>query len=514
MERTPERRVRMEAKQDTVPLAAPVQSSPRRSTRMKKPPPITPRRFTRFFTPRVKNNQNHAVRTSRKALLDISGAVLNSRQCTDGLPPAKRRKFSFPSSPVSSSLPSSPVRRVGFLSSSQEINVDETAGDEMGGDDSDSEASTDIDETPPAGRLQPYRRMGLASRLLATRIDGRRSRRPPVLGSEFWQHETADFYSSPTDVNLDHGRPEHGPQPRMLALPFCATSCKTNSLVAVGDEDGYVRLIDSANEYSHTFGETHFVLQPHHNAILDLEFSHDDKYLATASGDQTCQLIDVQNHKSVWSLVGHTSSVKKVQFQPGSHKVLATCARDGTIQIWDTRQNPCKRAPHTVDSILTYRMSACEPSWVVPDAHPGRLRTRSNAFSGRNDFSVTSLSFIAPDRPHLYATVSESDAVVKLWDMRSSQSYRNKTVAISCTQEPASHATHRRFGITSMAMSTDNSKLYTLCRDHTVYAYSTSHLILGSAPEMSPGPLQFKTSNGNRPGFGPLYGFRDRKSVV
>jgi WD40 repeat protein len=64
--------------------------------------------------------------------------------------------------------------------------------------------------------------------------------------------------------------------------------------------------------------------------------------------------------------------------------------------------------------------------------------------------------------------------------------------------------------IASMALSSDSSTLYTLCRDHTVYAYSTSHLLLGSAPEMSPSAPVFKGErHGHRSGMGPLYGFRD-----
>ena len=62
-----------------------------------------------------------------------------------------------------------------------------------------------------------------------------------------------------------------------------------------------------------------------------------------------------------------------------------------------------------------------------------------------------------------------------------------------------------------MALNTDGSRLYTVCKDNTVYAYSTAHLILGHAPELS-------TRNGEPPrrrygtvaqqGLGPLYGLR------
>lgn len=334
-----------------------------------------------------------------------------------------------------------------------------------------------------------------------------------AVGASTWQDETADFFSSLDDINTDHGLgPTH--RRRLPALPFCSTSCHTNSLVAIGDEDGYIRLIDAGDEYSDRFKHTHLVAKSHDNAIMDLEFSHNDQFLATASGDQTCQIIDIPAQKSVWTLTGHQSSVKKVQFQPNELNILASCARDGSISIWDTRINPGKLPPRQVVSSMTEHMQAVDPVRKFWDAHSNRGRTRP-AYSGRMDYSVTALTFLDPSRPHHIATTSETDSIVKLWDIRAKHEYRYKTTPISCTAEPTSHERHRRFGITSMVASTDASKIYTLCRDHTVYAYSTSHLILGSAPEMSPNAPAFKgEKHGAKPGLGPLYGFRDPSMAV
>ena len=293
MESTPQRPSRSDAVQFTV--AADQSSSPRRSPRrIKKPPPITPRRFTRFFTPR-QANASKAARGLRKALRDVPSTALNVRQNELYTPPPrKRRKLSFQSIP--SSIPSSPAPRVGFLSSSQDPPPDQeddpvTAGE----DDVDSEASTDIEEQTKAGHgmIRPYRRKGTSASLLAARLGGRRPDRT-TSGQDLYLHETSNFYSLATDVNVDNGPPPSGIQHRSLSLPFCATSCKTNPLVAVGDEEGHVRLIDSANECAAKFAQSFLVMKPHDNAVMDLEFSDDDNLLATASGDQTCHIIDVQ----------------------------------------------------------------------------------------------------------------------------------------------------------------------------------------------------------------------------
>src|SRR6186713_403382 len=70
---------------------------------------------------------------------------------------------------------------------------------------------------------------------------------------------------------------------------------------------------------------------------MDVQFSSDDSYLATGSGDQTAQIIDVRTQQCVSVLARHKSSVKQVRFQPGDDKIVATSSRDGAVQIWDLR---------------------------------------------------------------------------------------------------------------------------------------------------------------------------------
>ena len=169
-----------------------------------------------------------------------------------------------------------------------------------------------------------------------------------------WQDHTADFYTGPEDF--------HPLPPR--TLPFCTASCNSkclpfcphwepscriicpnsftntksigNSLVVVGDEDGWIHLVDT-NEAQASFSQSHVSVRSHSNAVMDVDFSSDDLFLATASGDQTAQIMDIRTQRCVSILAKHTSSVKQVCFQPGDDKVLATSSRDGTVQIWDLR---------------------------------------------------------------------------------------------------------------------------------------------------------------------------------
>lgn len=85
------------------------------------------------------------------------------------------------------------------------------------------------------------------------------------------------------------------------------------------------------------FDSTYISIEPHRNAVMDLCFSSDDLLLASASGDQTASIIDVRAQKVLYVLDGHRSSVKKVAFQPQNDDVIATCSRDGSIDVWDLR---------------------------------------------------------------------------------------------------------------------------------------------------------------------------------
>lgn len=330
--------------------------------------------------------------------------------------------------------------------------------------------------------------------------------------------------------------------------------------MAVGDEEGYIRLLDSNKE----FNKLHLSFQAHSNAIIDVAFSEDDRLLATASGDQTGKVIDMLTQTPISVLAHHHASLKQVRFQPGrgSNSVLATSSRDGSIQIWDLR---CRNGAAPVQEILDHRPTSLgyraprkiSPGCVVNSiygahAHPPqhRYQTRQNPnlhlsslpssaatssdigsrgeVPGRiGEVSVTAIQFLQPGQEHLLLSASEANATIKLWDIRSIQTgtgsryNRNNhyPVPVSHTRQPDSHLSFRPFGISGLALSGDGGRLYALCKDNTVYAYSTAHLVLGHAPELSrqaasepPRRASRQPTTGGgcggNEGLGPLYGFR------
>lgn len=261
--------------------------------------------------------------------------------------------------------------------------------------------------------------------------------------------------------------------------------------------------------------------------------------LATASGDQTARIIDMQTQKVKYVMNSHTASLKQIRFQPENDNVLATSSRDGHIYIWDLR---CKGAeimvtetsrPTTItmSNLLTTQHKAynAAPYNSILAAHADRhltsddvpsaardsgARERANPSSRTGDVSITALAFLnAPGRSHLLLSGSEASTTLRLWDIRNRYSRRGPPTPLSTTQEPESHSRHRHFGITSLLTNSLGSRIYALSRDNTVYAYSAAHLINGHAPELETGfaAKHHRSVLDNRTGLGPIYGFRHAK---
>lgn len=199
------------------------------SRKQKRPPPITPKRFTRFFTPR--NSKNGSSRTtlssSARQLQDITRSALNRSHAAHRTTPKKtvnfvdienqmqtpqtnsrKRKHAY-LSPETSPAQSSPSKRSRYVTPPAfSILEDSPAFDEP------------LVFPAPVRRL---RSLGGPSRMLQRSFGGVLS-----LGRGFkkdhcssWQDQTANFYSSSEDM---HQLPQGAP-------PFCTASCNSTSLL-------------------------------------------------------------------------------------------------------------------------------------------------------------------------------------------------------------------------------------------------------------------------------------------
>ncbi|KAI9898537.1 hypothetical protein N3K66_006897 [Trichothecium roseum] len=320
---------------------------------------------------------------------------------------------------------------------------------------------------------------------------------PPTTDHD-WRMSTSAYHSNSTDWARcvdDGGAP---------TIPFSLSSCRNvrNLGTVVGDESGFIHWFcktESSSDQWHLTGSR----QVHQNAIMDMDFSEDDLRLATACGDRTGQIIDTVTQTTAVNLSGgHRNSMRQVKFQPGmtNGSVLASSDRDGQVQVWDLR---CSSLPTRAFSAS--RSKARDASLDPVDCKTSNTIEGGHKRPGQTcGASVTALQWFPGSRSHLLLTGSEADASIKLWDTRYIKR-RNQPddVPLAVTAVPPTHA-WRSWGITSLALSSDSSRLFAVCKDSVVYAYSTAHLMLGDSPELSdPG---WKRRPRAVAGLGPLYG--------
>ena len=217
-----------------------------------KPPTITPRRFEKFFNPVRTYRIQRNVRTSRRALQDITNPPGNQKRSvrlsrvsdhdndSENVLPypsenrGSKRKLSFAS--VESPLLSSPLKPDPyFLSSSQDSHECGVVGRRDSVEQKAIEPESDeeglIDDQDPIStfrhRRDKVRQFGTftnSSNILSTRICGRSRRRHPT-NSNIWQPETASFYSHAKDTYFCGSQAYAHP-----TLPFCSASCNSEYL--------------------------------------------------------------------------------------------------------------------------------------------------------------------------------------------------------------------------------------------------------------------------------------------
>jgi WD40 repeat protein/serine/threonine protein kinase len=105
--------------------------------------------------------------------------------------------------------------------------------------------------------------------------------------------------------------------------------------LAIGDESGNVRIIDTANgrELTRLRGHVGKVL---HVAFAPKHHSADPsaRLLATSGADRTVRIWDVRTGHQLHQLAGHSKQVHELAFSPNG-RLFATASDDRTVRLWD-----------------------------------------------------------------------------------------------------------------------------------------------------------------------------------
>ena len=352
--------------------------------------------------------------------------------------------------------------------------------------------------------IRRFRDRGFEAQLLDREhgFSSRAGRRQLCFPASDPRHDTARFYS--------HGCDSYQCTPLATnnTIPFSLASSHREPVTAIGDEAGFVRFFSTTDSDAFDGSKVNSTVRVHDNAIMGLDFSPDDLRLATACGDRSGRILDVVSQTVTAELGGgHWDSLRQVSFQPGraSGSVIGTSDRIGRVQVWDLRCNGAPISDFANGAAQIQRSSRHSPlaAKTVNTIDVAHSRTVEGITSPS---SVTAIQWMPNGREHLLLTASEANASIKLWDTRYIKPRRQaEEVPLAATPEPATHA-WRSYGITSLALSADAARLYAVCRDSTVYAYSAAHLILGHAPELVDGAIKRRPTGVE--GLAPLYGLR------
>jgi hypothetical protein len=97
------------------------------------------------------------------------------------------------------------------------------------------------------------------------------------------------------------------------------------------------------------------VLEAHDNEVWFLQFSHNGRYLASASKDFTAILWEVVDDglvKLKHTLTGHQKPVSFVAWSPDD-SMLLTCGNEESVKLWDTSTGECKHTFSKPNSCFT-----------------------------------------------------------------------------------------------------------------------------------------------------------------
>ncbi|ORZ37616.1 WD40-repeat-containing domain protein [Catenaria anguillulae PL171] len=281
-----------------------------------------------------------------------------------------------------------------------------------------------------------------------------------------------------------------------FAADFAPKAIGTRFL-AVADEAGTLSVLDT-DEPPELMLAARF--PAHHNAIFDVQWHPSEPYVATASGDQTAVLWDVERQAALALFSSHSSSVKSIQFNPFDPHMLVTASRDGAVILWDTRCSGVRLGSSSGSSTTNENSepgTAFGAANVIRNAHAPLMTTNSiKAYStlakSSTTISVSSALFVQ-DRQ--LASCGAGDGCVRIWDVRKLGSHNAKlrptpvASSLDVTQTGAvvgptlstssvSRASKsRKFGLSHMTLDRTRNILYTIGMNSRAVALDADSLL-------------------------------------
>ncbi|KAF7588735.1 WD domain protein [Aspergillus hancockii] len=195
-------------------------------------------------------------------------------------------------------------------------------------------------------------------------------------------------------------------------------------IIASGSDDKTIRLWNV-----HT-GKAHSIpFVGHHNYVYQIAFSPKGNMLVSGSYDEAVFLWDVRSATVMRSLPAHSDPVGGIDVV-WDGTLIASCATDGLIRIWDTATGQCLRTLVHEDNppvtsvkfspngkfVLAWSLDDCVRLWNYVEGrciktYQGHVNRKHSLTGGFGTYGVRG----AP--PHAFAVSGSEDGAVLCWDV-------------------------------------------------------------------------------------------------
>jgi WD40 repeat protein len=195
------------------------------------------------------------------------------------------------------------------------------------------------------------------------------------------------------------------------------------------------------------------LLDGHTAYLTATAFSPDGTVLATASGDHTIRLWDVETGDPLHTLAGHDEGVSGIAFGPDD--LLASVGGDRTLRVWNVRTGASPRVWH--QSYLSAVAFSPDGTVLATAGWDGSVRLRDvSGDRPQRTFRLTgeSAAAVAFSRDGSLLAAAGDDGTAQVWDL--------------LTPDAAEYELNGRHPLTDVAFSPQGSLLAAAAADGTV----------------------------------------------